>query len=178
MPNKTIYVSDDDLPVYERAQEIAGGKLSAAISAALRRYVEVADALDEGYDEVTVKVGPGAGRKVRFIGVLLVEWSRSTSSRVEQYRVYRGRTGKYVVHVKKSKEWFSGAEGAGDRQSTGVWKAVMEAFSSNQTWGYTAGESALEVAESLDALRELVPKELYELVAKSAEFPPVEDLDV
>jgi EXLDI family protein len=177
MPNKTIYVSDDDLPLYERAQEIAGGKLSAAISAALRRYVEVADALDEGYDEVTAKVGPGGGRKVRFVGVLLAEWSRSTSSRVEQYRVYRGRTGKYVVHLKKSKEWFNAAEGA-DKTSSGVWRAVMDAFNSNQTWGFTAGESTLEVADSLEELRKLVPAELYDLVQRSAEFPTVEDLDI
>ena len=36
MPNKTIYVSDDDLALYKRAQELAGN-LSQAISTALRR---------------------------------------------------------------------------------------------------------------------------------------------
>ncbi|NUR96504.1 MAG: EXLDI protein, partial [Kribbellaceae bacterium] len=40
MPNKTIYVSDDDLPLYKRAQELAGN-LSSAISIALRKYVEL-----------------------------------------------------------------------------------------------------------------------------------------
>ena len=40
MPNKTIYVSDGDLSLYQRAQELAGGNLSAAISAALRRFVD------------------------------------------------------------------------------------------------------------------------------------------
>ncbi len=34
MPNKTIYVSDADLPVFQRAQELTGGNLSAAISKA------------------------------------------------------------------------------------------------------------------------------------------------
>ena len=32
VPNKTIYVSDGDLPLYQRAQELAGGNLSAAIA--------------------------------------------------------------------------------------------------------------------------------------------------
>ena len=179
MPNKTIYVSDDDLPVYERATEIAGGKLSAAISAALRRYVEVADALDEGYDEITVKVGPGGGRRVRFVGVLLVEWSRTTSNRMEEYRVYRGRTGKYVVHQKKAEEWFSAAAGADkERTDRNLLRSVMEAFSSNQTWGRTAGESSLQIADDLEALKALVPQELHDLVAQAAEFPTVEDLDV
>lgn len=31
MPNKTIYVSDDDMPLYQRAQELAGGSLSSSI---------------------------------------------------------------------------------------------------------------------------------------------------
>ena len=40
VPNKTIYVSDGDLKLYQRAQELAGGNLSAAIARraqALRR---------------------------------------------------------------------------------------------------------------------------------------------
>jgi hypothetical protein len=41
VPNKTIYVSDGDLQLFQRAQELAGGNLSAAISKALRRFVDV-----------------------------------------------------------------------------------------------------------------------------------------
>jgi hypothetical protein len=41
VPNKTIYVSEGDLPVFQRAQELEGGNLSAAIAGALRRYVDV-----------------------------------------------------------------------------------------------------------------------------------------
>ena len=32
VPNKTIYVSDGDMPLFQRAQELASGNLSAAIS--------------------------------------------------------------------------------------------------------------------------------------------------
>ena len=73
VPNRTIYVSDDDQPLYQRAQELAGGNLSGAISSALKRYVEAEDARQAGFDEVTVKVGFGAGRKVSFNAVLLGE---------------------------------------------------------------------------------------------------------
>ncbi len=76
MPNKTIYVSDGDLPLFQRAQELAGDNLSAAISAALRRFVDVEEGEQEGFDEITVRVGPRPGRKVRFIGVLLGEWTQ------------------------------------------------------------------------------------------------------
>src|SRR5215475_9437508 len=61
VPNKTIYVSDGDLPVFQRAQEIAGGNLSAAISNALKRYVDIAEGLQEGFDDVVVRVGIGSG---------------------------------------------------------------------------------------------------------------------
>jgi hypothetical protein len=96
VPNKTIYVSDGDLSLYQRAQELAGGNLSAAISAALRRYVDVEEGRRTGFDEIVVRVGPGKGRKVRFVGILLGEWLNTSFSRVETFRVYRGRTGKFV----------------------------------------------------------------------------------
>ena len=64
MPNKTIYVSDDDLPLFQRAQEIAGGKLSAAITAALRRYVEVEEGRQQGFEEVSTVDQFGLGEIV------------------------------------------------------------------------------------------------------------------
>src|SRR3954451_15805812 len=80
MPNKTIYVSDADLPVFQRAQELVGGNLSAAISKALHRLVEVEEGLLEGFEEITVRVGVEPGKLQRFQGVQLAEWNRSTSA--------------------------------------------------------------------------------------------------
>ncbi|GAA4658956.1 EXLDI protein [Kineococcus glutinatus] len=172
MPNKTIYVSESDLPLFQRAQELTGGNLSAAITTALRRLVDVEEAKVEGFEEITVRVGPGAGRRQRFTGVLLVDWSRSSAERTERYRVYRSRSGKYVVHVKRSAEelWSAGPDG----KATG-WR---KHFSSDQQWGTTAATATLEVADDLDALRALVPAELHAQVAALAEVPVVEDLDI
>lgn len=175
MPNKTIYVSDDDLRLYQRAQELSGGNLSATIAHALRRFIEIEEGRLEGYDEIVVLVGSGVGRKQRFVGVLLAEWGRSTSRRVEVFRVYRTRTGKFAVHVERSPDWTAGADS--ERWSTG-WRSYVGNWSSNQTWGYTAGEATLDVAESLENLREMIPSELYDMVASAAECPAVEDLDI
>jgi EXLDI family protein len=174
VPNKTIYVSDDDAPLYQRAQELAGGNLSAAISAALRRYVDVEEGRQEGYDEIIVTVGTGAGRKVRFSGMLLGEWQRSTSTRTESIRVYRSRTGKFVVHTERSPEWTTPD---GDSWTTG-WRGWIGNWSPNQTHTYISGEATLKVADTVEALRELVPAELYDVVAAVAAQPPVEDLDI
>ena len=172
MPNKTIYVSDGDLAIYQRAQELASGNLSAAISAALRRYVDVEEGRREGFDEIIVRVGPGKGRKVRFVGVLLGEWVNSPSKRAETFRVYRGRTGKFVVHIERSPDYtMVNAEGkpAGWRGYLGI---------GDVSYGNWPGESTLEVIGSLEELRERIPSQLFDMVAGSAQQPPVEDLDI
>jgi len=173
VPNKTIYVSDGDLAIYQRAQELAGDNLSAAIAAALRRYVDVEEGRREGFDEIIVRVGPGKGRKVRFTGVLLGEWVNTTPSRVETFQVYRGRTGKYVVHIERSPDYtMVDAEG-----KPAGWRGYL-GLDWNLSYGTTPGESTVEVVESLDELRERIPPQLYDMVASSARQPAVEDLDI
>jgi EXLDI family protein len=172
VPNKTIYVSDGDLPVYQRAQELAGGNLSAAIASALRRYVDVEEGRREGFEEITVRVGIGAGRKVRFVGVLAGMWATTGDGRNAIYRVYRSRGGRLALHVERMPEsTMVDPEGkpAGWRGYLGI---------GNVRYGYAERESTLEVFDSLDALREKVPPELYDLVARSADQPTVEDLDI
>jgi EXLDI family protein len=173
VPNKTIYVSEGDLALYQRAQELAGDNLSAAIASALRRYVDVEEGRREGFDEIIVRVGPGKGRKVRFVGVLLGEWLNTSFSRVETFRVYRGRTGKFVVHIERSPDYTmvdSEGKPAGWRGALGLRWDV--------SYGSTPGESTLEVVASLDELRERIPPQLYDMVAGSATKPTVEDLDI
>lgn len=174
MPNKTIYISEADLPLYSRAQELGGGNLSAAIAAALRRFIDVEEGRLEGLEEITVRVGPGVGRKQRFTGVLLAELGRTSKQRVEEFRVYRSRTGKFVVHTQRSKEytWAGGSEADG---SSSGWRRY---FSSDQRWGSATGLATLEVFDSLEALRAAVPVELYDMVAATAEQPTIEDLDI
>jgi EXLDI family protein len=172
VPNKTIYVSDGDLPIFQRAQELAGDNLSAAIAAALRRYVDVEEGRRTGFDEIIVRVGPGKGRKVRFVGILLGEWVNSTFSRVDTFRVYRGRTGRFVVHIERSPDFTMVDEHgkpAGWRGHLGI---------GNVSYGSTPGESTLEVLATLDELRERIPPQLYDMVAGSAGRAPVEDLDI
>jgi EXLDI family protein len=173
VPNKTIYVSDGDLPLYQRAQELAGDSLSAAIAAALRRYVDVEEGRLEGFDDITVRVGLAPGRKVRFTGVLLGEWTNTTPSRIETFRVYRGRTGKFVLHVEHSPD-FTMVDKEGKPAG---WRAQL-GLDWNVSFGSTPGEFTLEVVETIDELKERIPPQLFELVAGSASQPPIEDLDI
>jgi EXLDI family protein len=172
VPNKTIYVSQGDLPIYQRAQELAGDNLSAAISAALRRYVDVEEGKREGYDEIKVRVGTGKGRKVRFRAVLLGEWTNTNSSGMERFRVWRGRTGKYVVHVERS-EGFTMVDQDGKPAG---WRGYLGI--GNLSYGASSAQASLDVVDTLEALRERIPPQLYDIVARAPGEPEVEDLDV
>lgn len=175
MANKTIYVSEDDLPLFQRAQEIAGGKLSTAIAAALRRYVEVEESRQQGYEEVIVRVGPGLGRRQRFCGMLLAEMEQ-TGERDETYRVYRTRTDKFVVHHERSEAHVNTGPNA-EKYRTG-WRAWVGDWSANQSWTRIPADSSLRIADDLDALREIIPTRLYDLVLEGIDEPTIEDLDI
>jgi EXLDI family protein len=176
VPNKTIYVSDEDLPLFKRAQELAGGSLSAAIGTALRRYVDAEEGRAEGYDEITVRVGVGVGRKVRFSGVLLGTWGRATSTRQEEYHVYRTRSGKFAVHVQRSPEWADPNSSGNWVRDLANWRVMLGIDESS--WSFTQAESTLEVAATLEELTGKIPAELYAIVAALADEPAVEDLDL
>ena len=89
-------------------------------------------------------------------------WSASGSTaatkRAEHYRVWRGRTGKYVLHVERQPEWWAvDSEGkpAGWRGHLGI---------GDVRYGAAPKESTLEVLATLDELRDKVPPELFDMV--------------
>ena len=175
VPNKTIYVSDGDLTLYQRAQELAGGNLSAAIAKALKRYVDAEEGLREGFDEIIVRVGVGSGRKVRFTGILVGEWIDTGSKRVEHYRVWRGRTGKYVLHVERAAEyWIADADGKPVPAGAAVGPRRRPLRQRPE------GIDARRLCDPRRAPRQgLAPApELFEMVARSARQPTVEELDI
>src|SRR5437868_14670674 len=59
MPNRTIYVADADMPIFEKAQKLTGDNLSAAIAHALRAFVEREEAKQSGFEDITIQVGRG-----------------------------------------------------------------------------------------------------------------------
>lgn len=181
MPNKTIYVADSDLSLYQRAQELAGGSLSSAISVALRRYVDMEEGRREGFEEITVKVGTGKSkRKQRFSGVLLGEWGQTVGQRVDVYRVYRTRSHRFAIYLDRSDEWTNDSGSASDNWIRDLnWRTLLGVGEQRDTsWGFVRGESTLVVVDSLAELRAAIPAEFYDLVATAAEQPPIEDLDI
>ena len=57
MPAKTIYVKEEDLPIFERAEELGGDSLSGIIATSLKRFVAAKEAEGKGIREHTLTVG-------------------------------------------------------------------------------------------------------------------------
>lgn len=184
MPNKTIYVSDEDLPLYEQAQQIAGGNLSAAIARALRRFVQAEEDRQAGYREVTVRAGTGRARRAqRFTGLLLGEWRHPAGERrVERFRVYRTRKGRFALHVTRMPDWAAWSDpGTWDAGSWG-WdmSGAAESWPERGHSGWWQGpvEETLEVAGTLEELRDKLPADFYGTLVGQADRPAVEELDI
>ncbi|MEV6096588.1 EXLDI protein [Nocardia sp. NPDC051981] len=167
MPNKTIYVSDDDLKLFQRAQELVGGNLSGAIVTALRRFIELEEGRQQGYDEVVLKVGKDGTRQVRFSGALLTHWHQMANERIEDIRVYRTRKGAYAVHSHFS-SWSEFPTDTNWRQ----WRRFLGL--GEQDWG----DFTLEVYDTIQDLEGKIPDRLYARVVDATEHSQVEDLDI
>ena len=108
MPNKTIYVADADLAVFERAQELAGENLSATIVQALHRFVETEEARARGFDLITVKVGnKGMYSQKQFNGRELAKQRvrDENQPRLTTSVVFQTAKGRFVLYVHSSPDW-------------------------------------------------------------------------
>lgn len=168
MPNKTIYVADGDLALFNRAQELAGGNLSQAISQALRRYVEVREAKMEGLQEITIKVGHGTFRRQkRFVGVPIAKWRHQPEGgRFESYTVYRTQKEKFAVEIRRGGDFNSI-----DWEQAVNWEDDYDPVEESK-------ETTLEVYDTLEQLKANVPPELGAIVERSRAEPEIEDLDI
>lgn len=171
MPNKTIYVSDDDLPLFQRAQELVGGNLSGAVTTALRRFIELEEGRQEGYEEIELAVGHNGVRRVRFSGALLGEWRDINDQRMEHIRVFRSRKAKIVLHAQYS-AWSEYPKDASLLKDWKQWRRVLGI--GDQDWG----DFQLEIVDSLADLKGKIPDKLYDRVADIVDRPAIEDLDI
>ena len=124
---------------------------------------------------ITVRVGRGTGRKQRFSGVLLAEGGRSSKNGYEAFKVYRSRTGKFVLHADRSNLYSMGAD---DEQYLSGWRSWIGNWSTDQSWSMAQGEATLNVVDTFEELRQLIPEDLYALVEEAGTHPVVEDLDI
>lgn len=190
MPNKTIYVAAEDLALFTRAQELAGGNLSAAINQALQRFIEVRETTMQGLTECTVGVGAaGARHRKRFVGHQLARWRhRSAAGQVETFTVYRTAKDRFAVHVRRDPDWLNWTDER-DWNDPATWSMPQRPRSEDpgsdtspgggDGWSWwDSGEYTLQVYDSIDDLKRGISPELAHLVVDNLTIPAVEDLDI
>jgi len=164
MPNKTIYVADADMPTFERAQELAGGNLSATIVQALRRFVEMEEAKESGFREINIRVGSIAPTRKRFLGRILAKGqTREYNGAVTlTYKVFLTMRGKFALHIVDAAE-ISGTE---------WWEYKTHHNRPDEIFNF-------EVLDAAEDLQGKVPAELYAAVLQAINTPDgIEVLDI
>ena len=124
MPNKTIYVKDEDLQIFEEAEKLGGDSLSGIIAEALRRFVATKKAERQGMQEYTLPVGVLRSQgdddigQIRFVGRKLAEAevltdqtsSRDRDDRGTDYKIYQTQAGRVLVWWKRWTRWEGGSD--------------------------------------------------------------------
>jgi len=173
MPNKTIYVSDADLPLFEKAQELYGSNLSSTIVRVLRHAIErgnkcEADDTEADFHDVIIEAGQnGCYIKQRFSGRLIAKWKTGSADKVSQtIRLYETKNGRYALYSMSKTNWES--------YDWYGWKPSKEKKKERPE----SGTCMLEVFESFEAFKDRIPKEICDIVAKKLSGVTIEDLDI
>ena len=113
MPNKTIYISDNDLPVADRAAELAGG-LSPAVMEGLKLYIRNSEASQQGYEEVhVVDRSDGVETRKVFQGRQLARLSQSHGGKRIEWTSYLTPKDNLAVVRSEHPDFVAVARGAG-----------------------------------------------------------------
>jgi EXLDI family protein len=168
MGNKTIYVSEKDESLFDRAKDIAGEALSSVIARALREYVARNEEKDKGMKEITVKVGKhNSQREQRFVGQEVGKWSGFSEDKVwlMDAKIYQTQKGNWAILLRRSTK-------ATLLTNPSEWR--INEYLEDTT------KAELIVGESPNQLKEKLPTSLYstiEDISKKYETP-VEYLDI
>ncbi len=160
--NKTIYVSEDDLPLFEEAQKLFRGNLSAVIAHALRLFVE-SRTREGDFKNVTLVVGgPEDRRSERFAGRHIADWRHLDSQGTALvFSVYRTRRHRWALYRRRTP--LTPAEQALYGQQPGTW---------------IQDSPRLDVFDNLDDLKKVIPQELQVLVETDPQELPLIERDI
>ncbi len=183
MPNRTIYVADADLPIFEKAQKLAGDNLSAAIVHALRIFVEKEEAFTKQF-----RGRPLATRRL----------SIQNGARLLTLTVYQTAKGRFALYTRNTPNWANWSSRSrwpkrpkeGDVSVDINVDVNSEDWSHSDDWSYVEqswhdwasyygdDEYRLDVFDTLDELKEHIPEELYEAIVRHVNGENVEILDI
>ncbi|MFX3617026.1 MAG: EXLDI protein [Sporolactobacillus sp.] len=175
MPNKTIYVPDADLQVFDDAQSVSGKNLSATIVQALRFFIKIGEG--KGFEHIEVSEGEkGFYKRKRFIGRELASASvmDEKGERMSNYIVYETAHGRFAVFITVERKM--PLEKSIERE---LEKRIMERIAGeNKGSLHVAPEESmpevrrLEIYQTIDNLTGHIPTDLFRALheIKDGEF--------
>lgn len=173
VPSKNIYISEADLPLFERAAGLAGS-LSAALASGMRLYLAQQESQRKKNDMHTIELkvddGPLTTIK-RFTGRRLLQWQQETELRTETFRVYQTAKGQFAVYQREDPNW---ATLSHPDEHDPIWD-------NPETWNtnwWRRGQRMLLVFADLSAMQGELPADLIEAISAAESRPAVEDLDI
>jgi ABC-2 type transport system ATP-binding protein len=170
MPTKNVYVAEADLPLLDRAAELAGG-VSAAVIAGIRLYLERSEREMGGFREIEVQVSDGAlVTAKRFQGRRLFRLEHRDGLRVIAYEVYATARQQFAVYRRDDPDW-ARLSAAGDDP---IWE-------NPESWApdfYGTRSRTLQVFPDIDAMEAELPSDVVDTVRRAVTKPAVEDLDI
>jgi EXLDI family protein len=182
IPTPTISVADADLPIFDRAQELAGENLSATIAAALRRFVAAEESRASGYSEVVVKVGEnGLFTQKQFSGRELAKLRLPDpqAPRTSVLLVYETAKGRLALYTRTFDDWSAWGRKWGERHKGKNTPGGDTDWSWDwSSWPSQGSANRLDVYETVDELREHVPPELHAAVVRALTGNDIEILDI
>jgi hypothetical protein len=100
--NKTIYLRDEEGPIWERARELAGDKLSPVIVAALKRFIAEMEAKEDeakGFERIQVSYNDSDDHGIPKMKAFHGKWVFPPSKPYDDYDDSRDSCHKFAVAV-------------------------------------------------------------------------------
>lgn len=171
MPNKTIYVPDADLTVFDKAQKLSGNNLSATIVQALRLFIKTKEGT--GFTHIEVTVGEkGTYQRKRFIGKELIRTRTLDNMNSKTYIIYETAKEHFALYtIEKEKQ---SLEQLIERE---IEQRVLERLDAGASRNLPpeSGRAAerdkrnLDIFHTKEALQGRVPNDLYDVLQTLAE---------
>lgn len=180
MPNKTIYISDEDLIVFEKARELSNDNLSAVIIDELRHYIDMAEHKSKGYEEIVLNVKKlGILHRKKFIGRKLA-WDSTTEGNFALLKniqtVYETAKGKFVLYIAIFPDW---RDLFGVQNLEAITPEMMKSHKLSDYSHFTEKmEYKMEIYDDLEALKKVISKKLADEVVNALKPKDVEFLDI
>ncbi len=148
--NKTLYIRDEDAPVWERARELSGEKLSPVIVDALKKYIAQKEAVEKGFERIVIEYADALDHylpKIKaFYGRWIIpykkplEWTSLEEPLIEYYSVAITAKGSWVVYFKKRTQGDDGGSSWSIEEKLRIFSSRSEAAADKEV-GYGIREA-------------------------------------